>query len=94
MAENRVKEEREKLGWTQDKLSQEADIPLSSLQKIERSAFTPNVDHALGIAGAIGKPVELLFFRNRSRIRLGKAKKLQIPTSVPSYPPAPAEAVG
>lgn len=76
MAENRVKEEREKLGWTQEELSQGADVPLSSLQKIERGAFSPNVDHALGIAAAIGKPVEILFIRNRSRIRLGKAKKL------------------
>lgn len=70
MADNRVKEERQRLKLSQRRLSEIADIPLSSLQKIERNAFTPNVDHALGLAKAIGKPVEKLFIRNRSRIRL------------------------
>lgn len=70
MAENRVKQEREKLGWTQDQLSEKADIPSSTLQKIERRAYSPNVDHALGIAEALGQPVEVIFTRNRSRIRI------------------------
>lgn len=72
MADNTVKDEREKLGWTQEKLSEAADIPTSTLQKIERRAYSPNVDHALGIAVALGKPVESLFTRTRSRIRLKK----------------------
>lgn len=88
MAENCVRKEREKLGWTQEELSQGADVPLSSLQKIERGAFSPNVDHALGIAAAIGKPVELLFIRNRSRIRLSKAKKV-LPTPIPALAEVP-----
>lgn len=75
MADNRVKESRENRGWTQGELGEKADIPLSSLQKIERKAFTPNVDHALGIASALGEPVERLFFRSRSRIRLNRVEK-------------------
>lgn len=79
MADNSVKEEREKLGWTQDDLSQRADVPLSTLQKIERQAYSPNVDYALGLADALGKPVESVFVRTRSRVRL-KFKQKTTPT--------------
>ncbi|BDP44882.1 hypothetical protein DAETH_48510 (plasmid) [Deinococcus aetherius] len=75
MADNRLKEEREKRGWSQEKLSEAADVPLSSLQKIERRAFSPNVDYALGLAGALGLPVERIFSRTRSRMRLRKAEE-------------------
>ncbi|MCD0155973.1 helix-turn-helix transcriptional regulator [Deinococcus sp. 6GRE01] len=86
MADNTVKEERERLGWTQEKLSEEAGIPRSTLQKIERRAYSPNVDHALGIADALGQPVEAIFTRNRSRIRLKrKAEKEPVP---PAQAPA------
>jgi DNA-binding XRE family transcriptional regulator len=72
MAENRVKEAREKRGLTQPELHRAAEIPLSTLQKIERRAYSPNVDYALGIAEALGEPVESLFMRPSSRLRLKK----------------------
>jgi DNA-binding XRE family transcriptional regulator len=70
MADNRVKEAREKRGLTQPELHRAAEIPLSTLQKIERRVYSPNVDYALGIAEALGEPVEELFMRPRSRRRL------------------------
>lgn len=84
MAENRVKQEREKLGWTQDQLSEKADIPSSTLQKIERRAYSPNVDHALGIAEALGQPVEVIFTRNRSRIRIRRLPDQSVEPIPPS----------
>ncbi|WP_344982923.1 helix-turn-helix transcriptional regulator [Deinococcus rubellus] len=89
MAGNSVKQEREKLGLTQRQLSAAADVPVSSLQKIERHAFSPNIDHALGVAEALGQPVERIFFRDRSRIRLKKptlevSDASQIPARAPA----------
>ena len=72
MAENRVKEVREKRGLTQTELHKAADVSFSTLQKIEQQRVTPLVDQALGIAEALGEPVERLFMRPASRRRLRK----------------------
>ena len=70
MADNRVKEARESRGLTQPELHVAAEIPLSTLQKIEQRKVSPTLDNALGIAEALGEPVEQLFTRTLSRTRL------------------------
>ncbi|GGJ65120.1 helix-turn-helix transcriptional regulator [Deinococcus aquiradiocola] len=77
MADNRVKEARETRGLTQPELHVAADIPLSTLQKIEQKRHSPTLDNALGIAEALGEPVERLFVRTSSRTRLKGQKALQ-----------------
>ena len=73
MADNRVKQAREARGWTQSDLHKVANIPLSTIQKIEHKQRTPLLDHALGIAEALGEPVERLFMRSSSHVRLDTA---------------------
>jgi DNA-binding XRE family transcriptional regulator len=82
MADNRVKEVRESRGLTQPELHVAAEIPLSTLQKIEQRKVSPTLDNALGIAGALGEPVESLFTRSSSRTRLGANSAPQEATPV------------
>ena len=77
MAENRVKEVRESRGLTQPELHVAAEIPLSTLQKIEQRRVSPTLDNALGIAEALGEPVEQLFTRRLSRTRLEEGPDAQ-----------------
>lgn len=60
--ENKVKERRKKLGWTQDDLSRASGVPASTISEIENGRHIPGVDIALLLAKAMEVQVNDLFF--------------------------------
>ena len=61
----RVKSLRQSMGWTQDKLAQEAKISKSFLSEVENDKANLSGDNLLKIANALKtKPSELLLSSN------------------------------
>jgi DNA-binding XRE family transcriptional regulator len=61
---NAVREVRDKLGWSQEKLAQEAGVSKGTIQKVEGGHSSPRVDTAVRIARALGRPLDELFSPN------------------------------
>lgn len=59
--ENRVRQFREELGWTQAQLAQEMGVSRKTVNTVENKVFSPSVVVALKFAAALGQPVENLF---------------------------------
>lgn len=59
--ENKIKENRQRLGWTQAQLAEHSGVPRSTISEIEEGIRTPGVDVALKIAHALGAKVEDIF---------------------------------
>ncbi len=55
------------VGWSQALLAERAGIPRTTLSAIEGRRLTPSVTAALGVARALGVPVEALFGEGRPR---------------------------
>ena len=58
---NKVKEYRDRLGWTQEHLSLVSNVPQTTISEIERQIRVPGIDIALMLAKALGTTVEDLF---------------------------------
>src|SRR5262245_22843098 len=58
---NRVKDHRQKRGWSQDQLAQRAGISRAAVSAIEIERLSPSVATALSLAAAFGCRVEDLF---------------------------------
>lgn len=56
----RLKELREKKGWSQQDLAQHADISLSTISMIERGERAPSFAMACSLADALGVSLESL----------------------------------
>ena len=63
--ENRVRERRERQGWTQDELATRAGLSRAGVSAIEMGRLVPSASAALALASALGCRVEDLFRLNR-----------------------------
>ena len=63
--ENRVREHREKRGWSQDELAQRAALSRAGVSAIETGRLVPSASAALSLASALGCRVEDLFRLDR-----------------------------
>ncbi|MGE3806628.1 MAG: substrate-binding domain-containing protein [Gemmataceae bacterium] len=59
--ENRLKEERQRRGWSQADLAERAGISRAAVSAIENARLLPSVAAALSLAHALESSVELLF---------------------------------
>lgn len=62
----RLKEEREKRGWTQEYMANLLEIKIGTLSGYERSYRTPDLDMTLKIANLFGVSVDYLLGREES----------------------------
>jgi putative transcriptional regulator len=73
MLQNRIKHYRDAKGWSQQTLAGNADISLSTLQKVEQGQSKPSVDLAFKIAQTLGVTVLDVFVPISSQILLNSA---------------------
>ena len=59
---NRLREAREATGWTQAELAERIGVSRKTVNTVENGVFVPSTVVALKLAGALGCPVEELFF--------------------------------
>ena len=59
---NRLREAREAAGWTQAELAERIGVSRKTVNTVENGVFVPSTVVALKLAGALGCPVETLFF--------------------------------
>ena len=59
---NRLREAREAAGWTQGELAERIGVSRKTVNTVENGVFVPSTVVALKLAGALGWPVETLFF--------------------------------
>lgn len=62
MLGNRIREERERLGWTQASLAERVGVSRKTVNTIENQVFTPSATLALKIARAFDRQVEDIFW--------------------------------
>lgn len=58
---NRLRAERERLGWTQAELAERIGVSRKTINTVENGVFIPSTLVALKLARALGRPVEALF---------------------------------
>ena len=58
---NRIREERDKRGWTQADLAARIGVSRKTVNTVENGVFTPSTMIALKLAEALNVPVEELF---------------------------------
>ncbi|MBO9713094.1 helix-turn-helix transcriptional regulator [Sphingomonas sp.] len=58
---NRLREQRDALGWTQADLAERVGVSRKTINTIENGVFVPSTIVALRIARTLGMPVEALF---------------------------------
>ena len=59
---NRLRSERERLGWTQAELADRIGVSRKTINTVENGVFVPSTVLAIKLAHAIGRPVETLFW--------------------------------
>ena len=62
---NRIKDKRAELGLTQAELAERVGVTRKTVNTVENGVFTPSALLALKLAGALGVPVETLFWIER-----------------------------
>lgn len=60
--DNRLKEVRAILGWTQAELAQRTGVSRKTVNTVENGVFVPSTVLALALARVLGRTVEDLFF--------------------------------
>ena len=61
MVENRIKEYREALGWSQEQLARKSGVSRSAIGDVETGAHMPTIEVVLRLAEALETPIEKLF---------------------------------
>ena len=59
--ENRVRELREKMGWTQEQLGKALKVSRQTVISIEKGVYNPSLDLAMHISYIFGKSVHDIF---------------------------------
>jgi len=59
--QNRIREERDKRGWTQAELAARIGVSRKTINTVENGVFVPSTMIALKLAQALNVPVEELF---------------------------------
>jgi putative transcriptional regulator len=59
--QNRVKELRTSLGWTQQELADAVGVSRQSINSIERDRYVPSLMLALTFARVFGRPMDQIF---------------------------------
>ena len=59
--ENRVREHRERLGWSQEQLAKKSGVGQSTISEIEAGKHVPTVEVALMLTKALGTTIEDTF---------------------------------
>ncbi len=58
---NRVKELREELGWTQQRLAEAVGVSRQSINSIERNRYVPSLPLALVFSRVFARPTDEIF---------------------------------
>ena len=58
---SRVRELREKLGWSQGELAEQLDVSRQTINAIETGKYDPSLPLAFRIARLFGKSIETIF---------------------------------
>ena len=58
---SRVRELREKLGWSQGELAEQLDVSRQTVNAIETGKYDPSLPLAFRIARLFGKSIETIF---------------------------------
>lgn len=61
MVENRIKEYREALGWSQEQLARKSGVSRSAVSEAESGAHVPTLEAALRLSEALGVSMDKLF---------------------------------
>lgn len=72
--ENRVKELREKMGWTQEQLGKALKVSRQTVISIEKGVYNPSLDLAMQISYIFEKSIHDIFI-SEIDWRIGLAKK-------------------
>jgi putative transcriptional regulator len=59
--QNRVKELRAAMGWTQEQLAKAVGVSRQSINSIERNRYVPSLSLALTFARVFARPIEQIF---------------------------------
>lgn len=59
---NRLKAERERLGWTQAELAERVGVSRKTVNTIENHVFAPSALLAIKLARSVGRSVEEVFW--------------------------------
>ena len=62
--ENRVKDHREKMGWSQGELARRLGVSRQTVNAVETDKYDPSLPLALRMATLFGVPVETMFIDN------------------------------
>lgn len=60
--DNKLKQERARLGWTQAELAERVDVSRKTINTVENGVFVPSTTLALKLAAAMECRVEDIFF--------------------------------
>jgi putative transcriptional regulator len=58
---SRVRELRERQGWSQGELAEQLDVSRQTINAIETGKYDPSLPLAFRIARLFGKPIEAIF---------------------------------
>ena len=61
MVENRIKEYREALGWSQEQLARKSGVSRSAVSEAENGTHVPTLEAALRLSDALGVSMDKLF---------------------------------
>lgn len=86
MLENRVKELREKKGWTQEQLGKALKVSRQTIISIEKGVYNPSLELAMHISYVFGKSIHDIFISETDwRIGLVTQELIDTNMSIEEY---------
>ncbi len=81
---DRIRQHRQKLGYTQERLSSEASISKGFLSDVETGTRNPSAEYLLRIADALGVSLDYLM-KGGGEPSESSSKKIQFPESLTNF---------